>query len=163
MAEEQKNTEEQVLIDPDLKVAVEACSSINTTICGNIIEIGENRAVLQLKITPELIADSEGLAHGGFIYSAGAYVAQAAINKKNTSIIGSKTSFFAPAKVGDVLTYEANAKFDNSKKREVLVTAMIRDISVFEATYQVLVTEEHILKMQKSELAKYQNKKKVVD
>ena len=40
------------------------------------------------------------------------------------------------------------------------VSAQIRDILVFEATYQVLVTEEHILKMQKSELAKYQNKKR---
>ncbi len=160
MAEEKNINEETSTSEPDVKLVVDACSSINPMICGHIIGLDDNKATLQLKITPELIADPEGLAHGGFIYSAGAYVAQAAINKKNTSIIGSKTSFFAPAKVGDVLTYEATARFDNSKKREVQVSAQIRDILVFEATYQVLVTEEHILKMQKSELAKYQNKKR---
>lgn len=154
MAEEKVETTEG-----EVKTNIEACPSINNELSGYITEIEENRAVLQLKITSELICDSEGLAHNGFIYSSAAYVAQAAVNKKNTCVIGSRTSFYAPAKVGDVLTYEANAKFDNSKKREVVVKAYIRDVCVLEAVFHVIVTEEHILKMQKSELAKYQSKK----
>ncbi|MBT0881518.1 MULTISPECIES: hypothetical protein [unclassified Campylobacter] len=156
MAEEKNDIEEN---STEIKINVEACPTINTEICGNITETDENKANLQLKITSELISDSEGLAHNGFIYSAGAYVAQVAINKKNTCVIGSRTSFFAPAKIGDIISFEATAKFDNSKKREVLVKAYIREVCVFEGIFYVLVTDEHILKMQKSELAKYQSKK----
>lgn len=155
--------EREELNDLDKKNALETCTAINTELCGVIVDLDENTAKLQLKITAELISDQEGLAHNGFIYSAAAYVAQAAINKKNTCVIGSKTSFYAPAKVGDELNFEANAKFDNSKKREVNVKAYIREICVFEGLFQIIVTDEHILKMQKSELAKFQNKKQSSD
>lgn len=154
MAEEKEELQES-----ESKNNIISCPTINNELCGNITEIDENKANLQIKITSELIADSEGLAHNGFIYSSAAYVAQVAINKKNTCVIGSKSSYYAPAKVGDILNFEANARFDNSKKREVVVKAFIRDICVFEGIFQVLVTDEHILKMQKSELAKYQSKK----
>ena len=63
MAEEKNINEETSTSEPDVKLVVDACSSINTTICGHIIGLDDNKATLQLKITPELIADSEGLAH----------------------------------------------------------------------------------------------------
>ncbi|MBZ7999059.1 hypothetical protein [Campylobacter canadensis] len=156
---QEEKVENQVIDELVPKSKILACPQINLNLVGNITSISENKASMSFMISNEFITDSLGLAHSGFIYSAAAYLAQVAINNANTCILSSKSSFFTPCKVGEELFFEASAKFDNAKKREVFVEAFTREIKVFEAHFYILVTDEHILKMQQSELSKYQNKK----
>jgi len=57
-----------------------------------------------------------GLVHSGSIFSSADYAAAAAVNEENMIIIGAKTSFLAPAKIGDLIELEAKAKFEDSRK-----------------------------------------------
>lgn len=155
---QEENIENQIVEEIVPKSKILSCTQINPNLVGNVTSISENRASMSFIINSDFIADSLGLAHSGFIYNSAAYLAQVAINHPNTCILSSRASYFTPCKVGEEIFFEASAKFDNAKKREVLVEAFTREIKIFEAHFYILVTDEHILKMQQGELNKYQNK-----
>lgn len=119
---------------------------INGELSGRLVELEKNYAKVHLLTTNEMITDEFGLIHSGFIFSAADYTAAVAINEKNTVIIGSKVSFLAPAKVGDVVEYEAKVKFEDSRKREVSIIGKINDIKVFQGIFYAVVLEKHIFK-----------------
>jgi hypothetical protein len=49
--------------------------------------------------------------------------------------------------VGDVVLFEAHAKFEDARKREVDVVGSINDIKVFEGTFTAVILPEHVLKL----------------
>ena len=119
--------------------------------CGTIIDIKKNYAKTFVGLTPDMKYDSD-LANSGFLFIAADFAAQAAVNLPYLVTIGSKVSFFAPAKIGDIIEFEANAFFEESKKREVKVIGKIKEIKIFEGNFQIVVLEDHILKLQKQAL-----------
>ncbi|OCS31932.1 thioesterase [Campylobacter fetus subsp. venerealis LMG 6570 = CCUG 33900] len=123
--------------------------AINTIFNGSIIDAKQNYSKTVLKTNNDMVYDDEGLIHSGFIFSAADWSAQVAVNQPFSVTIGSKVSFFAPAKVGDIIEFEAHAYFDESKKREIKVIGKIKEIKVFEGTFQIVVLEDHIFKLQK--------------
>lgn len=118
----------------------------NSELSGKLVELEKNYAKVHLLTTNEMTTDELGLIHSGFIFSAADYTAAVAINEKNTVIIGSKVNFLAPAKVGDVVEYEAKVKFEDSRKREVSIIGTINDIKVFQGLFYAVVLEKHIFK-----------------
>ncbi|ARQ97502.1 acyl-CoA thioesterase [Campylobacter lanienae NCTC 13004] len=122
--------------------------SINSTLCGGIINMKPNYAKTALMTSNEMVFDDEKLIHGGFIFGAAEWAAHVAINTQYSVTISAKVNLYAPAKVGDLVEFEAHAYFEESKKREIKVIGTIKDIKVFEGTYQVVVLEEHIFKLQ---------------
>ncbi len=133
-----------------IKAELVTCPDINTSLCGTITELSKNHAKSVLITSPDMVIDDFGLIHDSFVFNAANYVAQAAINKEFSILISSKASFYAPLKFGDVLILEAQALFDEtSKKREVRVVGHVKEIKVFEASMQIIVTEEHIFKLKR--------------
>lgn len=138
-----------------IKAELVTCPDINTSICGTICELSKNHAKSVLITTADMIVDEHGLIQDAFIFNAANYVAQAAVNREFSIVISSKNSFYAPLKFGDVLMLEAQAFFDDtSKKREVRVVGHVKDIKVFEATMQIVATEEHIFKLKRPPVMK---------
>ncbi|ECL3485418.1 hypothetical protein FS042_07485 [Campylobacter coli] len=129
------------------------CPELNTSLAGIIIELDKNFAKSILITTSDMVVDEQGLVFDAFIFAAANYVAQASINKEFSVVIGSKCFFYAPLKLGDVLELEAHALFDEtSKKRDVKVVGHVKEIKMFEATIQVVSTDEHIFKLKRPPL-----------
>lgn len=129
------------------------CPELNTSLAGTIIELDKNFAKSILITTSDMVVDEQGLVFDAFIFAAANYVAQASINKEFSVVIGSKCFFYAPLKLGDVLELEAHALFDEtSKKRDVKVVGHVKEIKMFEATIQVVNTDEHIFKLKRPPL-----------
>lgn len=149
---------EQYVSQEDLahaKSELISCPEINNNLCGHIYEISKNHAKSIFVGTADMIVDEQGLLLNAFVFAAANYVALAAVNKEYSVLISSKSYFYAPLKFGDVLFLEAQALFDeNSRKREVKVSGFVKEIKVFEANMQVVVTDAHIFKMERP-----QNKK----
>lgn len=128
--------------------------NIKITLSGVVTELKKNRAKTKLFTSDEMVCDNEGLVHSGFIISAANYAALAAINEIYAITINSRINLFGPAKIGDVVEFEASAHFDESRKREVRVIGRIKDIKVFEGTFSLVVLEEHIFLAQKKNIQK---------
>ncbi len=119
---------------------------IKKSLCGNVIFLEKGHSKTTLQTTNDMAVDILGLIHSGFIFGAAEYAAVSAINEENLVIISSKVKFLAPAKNGDLIEFEAKAKFEDARKREVKVIGEINEIKIFEGTYQAVVLENHILK-----------------
>lgn len=120
---------------------------VKNTLSGNVIELEKGYAKVNLQTTEEMTIDELGLIHSGFIFTGADFAAAAAVNESNLVIIGSRTSFLAPAKLGDLVEYEAKAKFEDSRKREINVVGKIKEIKVFEGTFHAVVLDKHIFKI----------------
>ncbi|HEB9307535.1 TPA: hypothetical protein RZK36_000333 [Campylobacter coli] len=153
--EEYAQLEEYVSAEDISRVRAEllTCPELNTSLAGTIIELDKNFAKSILITTSDMVVDEQGLVFDAFIFAAANYVAQASINKEFSVVIGSKCFFYAPLKLGDVLELEAHALFDEtSKKRDVKVVGHVKEIKMFEATIQVVSTDEHIFKLKRPPL-----------
>lgn len=119
---------------------------IKTTLCGTIIKLDKGYAKTTLQTTTDMALDDIGLIHSGFIYAAADYAAAVAVNEPNTVIIDNKSKFFAPAKLNDLIVFEAKAKFEDTRKREIKVIGKINDIKVYEGVFHAVILAKHILK-----------------
>ena len=119
---------------------------LKSNISGSLTKIDKNEATVKLVTTYDMVVDELGLVYNGSIFSAANYAAICAINVENVIVIGSKINFLAPAKVGDVITFEANSRFEDSRKREVNVVGRINEIKVFDGVFHAVVLEKHIFK-----------------
>lgn len=118
----------------------------NKTLLGNIISLEKHNAKISLQTTNQMSIDELGLIHSGFIGASAEYCASISINETNTVIIGSKVSFLAPAKLGDIIEFEGHVRFEDARKKEVDVVGKINDIKVFQGIFYAVVLEKHIFK-----------------
>lgn len=123
---------------------------INQDLCGEIEKLEQGYVNLKLVTTHEMIADSMGLIHGGFIFSAADFAAMAAVNERNVVLVASDCQFLSPVKFGDIVNFTAKVRHKEGKKRNVHVTANVLDIKVFEGEFKTVVTERHVLKLKLS-------------
>lgn len=154
---QEKAEEVQELNNEDIlqfENAIKVRHDINSLYTGYVYDMKENSAKTRFHTTRDMAYDSDGLVFNSFLHTAANYAAQVAINSEFIITIGSRVSFLAPAKVGDTISFEASAFFNESKKREVKVTGFINDIRVFEGSFQLIILEEHIFKIQKKQMEK---------
>ncbi len=119
---------------------------IQTNLCGVIVKLSSNYAKTTLQTTKDMVLDKLGLVHSGFVAGAADYAAAVAVNEPNIVIIGSRSSFLAPAKLDDLIEFEAKVKFEDSRKREIKVLGCINEVKVYEGVFQAVVLEQHIFK-----------------
>ncbi|MDP2893004.1 MAG: PaaI family thioesterase, partial [Sulfurimonas sp.] len=74
-------------------VMLKTHESINQDLCGEIEKLDSGFVKLKLVTTHDMIADSQNLIHGGFIFSAADYAAMAAVNEKNVVLVASECQF----------------------------------------------------------------------
>lgn len=148
MAENEKQEEQQAEeINLDGTLPLRTHEMISHTFSGELDELREGLAKVSLITNEEMRADSYGLVHGGFVFSAADYAAMAAVNDPNVVLAGANTSFLAPVRVGDTVRFEAKVRHKDGRKREVNVVAWTHDIKVFEGTFKTVVLEKHVLKL----------------
>lgn len=140
--EEYKNKDEVFLKTHD---------RINQDLCGEIQKLEVGFVKLKLVTNHEMIADSQSLIHGGFIFSAADYAAMAAVNEKNVVLVASDCQFLSPVKFGDIVDFVAKVRHKEGRKRNVHVTGHVLDIKVFEGEFKTVVTERHVLKLKLTE------------
>ncbi len=134
------------LSDNNNKEDLKTHGRIRSNLCGTIIELEQGRSKVTLQTTKDMVVDDMGLIHSGFIFGAADFAACAAVNESNVVVIGSRSKFFAPAKINDLIEFEATAKFEDSRKREIKVSGYINEIRVYEGVFHAVVLENHIFK-----------------
>ncbi len=143
--------EEPVLLDnyieDDESINLKTHTKIKKYLSGDIVSLKENYAQVKLRCTKEMAVDDMGLIHGGFTFCAADFAAMAAVNDPYVVLIGAVSKFLAPVKVGDTVIFEAHAKFEDARKREVDVIGSINDIKVFEGKFDAVILPEHVLKL----------------
>ena len=130
-----------------VKVIVNTHQKVNHDLCGEIEKIDVGYVELKLVTLPEMVADSMGLIHGGFIFSAADYAAMLAVNERNVVLVACDSQFLSPVKFGDIIYFTAKVRHKEGRKRNVHVTAKVEDIKIFDAEFKTVVTERHVLKL----------------
>lgn len=120
--------------------------NINTSLCGKVTTLQKNYAEVLLHTTQQMSTDTQGLVHGGFIFSAADYAAMSAVNDPYVVLGSSSSKFIAPVKVGDVILCKASVVGKKGKKRIVEVEAYVSDKLVFEGSFTTFVLDNHVLK-----------------
>lgn len=157
--EESNQLEDYISDDDDEAINLKTHTKIKKYLSGDIVKLKENYAEVKLRCTKEMAVDEMGLVHGGFTFSAADFAAMAAVNDPYVVLIGAVSKFLAPVKVGDVVTFEAHAKFEDARKREVDVFGSINDIKVFEGKFDAVILPEHVLKLKLKKVRKNKNRK----
>ncbi len=133
--------------DEENAVILHTHESINHDLTGEIIKLERGYVEVRLTTISEMVADDQGLIHGGFIFSAADYAAMAAVNEKNVVLVGSECQFLSPVKFGDEINFVARVRHKEGRKRNVHVEAHVLDIKVFEGEFKTVITERHVLKL----------------
>ncbi len=152
MAEKEQNDQEQnEFITNKDKLPLETHTMINNYLCGEITKHTKGYVELELQTENEMVVDSYGLIHGGFIFGAADFAAMAAVNEKNVVLVQSECQFLSPVKLGDVVHFKAQVRHQEGRKRSVHVRAFVLDIKVFEGEFMTVITERHVLKLKLAE------------
>ncbi len=133
------------------EVMLKTHEEINRDLCGEIEKMDVGYVKLKLVTTHDMIADSKGLIHGGFIFGAADYAAMAAVNERNVVLVGSNCQFLSPVKFGDIVNFTAKVRHKEGRKRNVRVTGNVLDIKVFDGEFKTVVTDRHVLKLKLTE------------
>ncbi|MCD6433272.1 MAG: PaaI family thioesterase [Sulfurimonas sp.] len=147
MSEEQIDELEISDYMEEYTVLLETHQSINRDLCGEIQKMDKNHVELRLLTTSDMVADDQGLIHGGFIFSAADYAAMAVVNEKNVVLVACDSQFLSPVKFGDEVNFVAKVRHKEGRKRNVHVIGQVLDIKVFEGEFKTVVTERHVLKL----------------
>lgn len=145
-SKEDKELSIQQYIDKN-EVKLKTHERINHDLCGEIEKLENGYVELKLVTTQEMIADDQGLIHGGFIFSAADYAAMLAVNEKNVVLVACDSQFLSPVKFGDTVKFIAKVRHKEGRKRNVHVTAYVHDIKVFDGELKTVVTDRHVLKL----------------
>jgi len=105
-------------------VILKTHENINRDLCGEIMRIEQGYVELRLTTSSEMVADDQGLIHGGFIFGAADFAAMAAVNEKNVVLVGSETHFLSPVKFGDEINFVARVRH---KERQDTQVGQIRE------------------------------------
>lgn len=117
------------------------------TLVGTVITIEENKAIVQLKMTEEMVVDSMGLTHGGFTFGLADYAAMVATNHPNVVLGKAEVKFIKPTVLGDILTAEAivSEKFNPVKSSVSVTVKNQNNVVVFEGEFVCFSLENHVL------------------
>lgn len=129
------------------KTFLQTHQRINQDLNGEITILKVGYVEVLLTTTSEMLADEEGLIHGGFIFCAADYAAMAAVNERNVVLVGSDVQFLSPVKFGDLVNVVAKVRHKEGRKRNVHVEAFVLDIKVFEGEFKTVITDRHVLKL----------------
>lgn len=133
--------------DEDKAIIIKTHEEINEDLNGEVVKLEEGYVELRLTTTSDMIADSVGLIHGGFIFSAADYAAMLAVNEANVVLVGSDCQFLSPVKYHDEVNFVAKVRHKEGRKRNVHVEGHVLDIKVFEGEFKTVITERHVLKL----------------
>eukprot|EP00747_Dinoflagellata_sp_TGD_P179129 gnl/TRDRNA2_/TRDRNA2_29396_c0_seq1.p1 gnl/TRDRNA2_/TRDRNA2_29396_c0~~gnl/TRDRNA2_/TRDRNA2_29396_c0_seq1.p1 ORF type:complete len:163 (-),score=33.68 gnl/TRDRNA2_/TRDRNA2_29396_c0_seq1:55-543(-) len=119
--------------------------SIDQSLCGMPVELGEGTARVRLVAEQRMSADARGLVHGGFYFGMADYAAMLAINDPNVVLGAAETKFLKPVRVGDTLEAVATVQETKGKLRKVAVSVTREGEVVFTGAFTCFVLPVHVL------------------
>jgi len=118
---------------------------ISKRLCGEAVEIEIGRAVVRLQTNGDMVADAQGLIHGGFIFGAADYAAMAAVNDPNVVLGSAEVQFVAPVRVQQTVDFEARVVTSEGKKHTVEVEGRVDLKTVFRGSFTCFVPDRYVL------------------
>ena len=67
--------------------------SIDRSLCGEVVELGDGYAKVRLVTTQQMVTDDRGLVHGGFTFGAADFAAMAAVNDPYVVLVAAEVCF----------------------------------------------------------------------
>ncbi len=117
---------------------------LDTNINGKVVELKSSYAKVEQETKEFMVADEQGLIHGGFTFCAADFTAMAAVNDPNVVLAKSETKFLAPVKLGELIVYEGNITAQDGAKSTVDVIAKVGDKEVFKGSFTTFTLDKHI-------------------
>ncbi len=118
---------------------------IDRRLCGELVDLSEGQAVVELLTTPEMAADERGLVHGGFVFGMADYAAMLAVNHPNVVLANADVRFRAPIVVGETIRATARVTEHQGNRASVEVEVTRGQDVVFAGTLHTLTPPTHVL------------------
>lgn len=118
---------------------------LNPALCGEVVACGPGVATVVLSTSPVMVADAEGLVHGGFVFGAADHAAMVAVNDPNVVLGAAESRFTAPVRVGATVVCEARVTGEKGRKRSVNVRCLVGEDAVMEGVFTAFVLDAHVL------------------
>jgi acyl-coenzyme A thioesterase PaaI-like protein len=128
--------------------------ALSTRLCGELRELRQGEAVVELQTSEDMRADELGLVHGGFVFGLADHAAMLAINDPLVVLGSAESRFVAPVAVGEALSAHARLRGVEGKKHIVDVEVWGPRELVFAGTFVCFVPREHVLRAQRGTGAK---------
>ncbi len=119
--------------------------NIDPRLSGRVTALSDGKATVLLHTSEMMIADAQGLIHGGFLFSAADYAAMAAVNDPYVVLGASEVRFLAPVAKAQVVTFDAEVMENKGKKRIVNVVGHCEGREVFSGVFTTFVLAGHVL------------------
>jgi acyl-coenzyme A thioesterase PaaI-like protein len=129
----------------EVSMKIETHHLIDQTLCGKVLSVENGNSLVQLLTTPQMVADRQGLVHGGFIFGAADYAAMIAVNHPHVVLGASDVKFLKPVRVGETVMAKAQVKEIKGKKYWVSVSVTHHDQEVFQGMFTCFVLDKHVL------------------
>lgn len=118
---------------------------IDQTLNGKVTTLKKGYAKVSLQTSAIMIADEQGLVHGGFIFGAADFTAMAAVNDPFVVLAKSETKFLAPVKEGELVTFEGHITEEKGNRATVEVVGSVAEKKVFLGTFYTATLDKHVL------------------
>lgn len=118
---------------------------LDPTLNGKVELLKEGYAKVRLVTSAIMIADTQGLVHGGFIFGAADFTAMAAVNDPFVVLAKSTSKFLSPVREGQEVLFEGNISSKDGARVSVEVVGSVEDKQVFVGTFYTAVLEKHVL------------------
>ena len=151
--ESTENTEDVEIQDGEYTydVSLEIDINLPKKYSGMLKSLTETSSAVTFTPTDDMRLDDSGLIHSAFLMSAVEYAVHCVINSKNTYIQSVKAEYLAPLEANNTYTIDAKVMYADKKKKMVFVKVTLSDIVVFDAEFNVLSLDEHILDVKLNE------------
>lgn len=147
MDEEQFNEDNGNAYTPLEKDDLEVCTSMPSSMSGELLELYRNKAVVRFTPNERMIMDESKMIHAGFVFNSASFAAMAAINKKYSVLIAADVKFLAPIELGHEVIFKAESIQSDTKKCEVKVEGYLLDIKIFDSIFHIAVFDKKIFKL----------------
>lgn len=124
---------------------VKTHQTIDQSLCGRPLEIGEGYSRVELTTLPSMSVDHSGLVHGGFIFGLADYAAMIAVNHPNVVLGAADVKFLKPARTGVVVQASAKVEEIQGKKQWVAVSVEHDGEIIFQGMFTCFTLDAHIL------------------
>jgi len=118
---------------------------LNSELNGKVVELAEGYAKVEQVTSELMVADEQGLVHGGFTFCAADFAAMACVNDPYVVLAKGDTKFLAPIKLGQTVVYEAKMLESEGRKSTIEVIATVEGNAVFKGTFSTVTLDSHIL------------------
>lgn len=119
---------------------------ISERLVGKPIEIlDDEKAIVELDTTEEMVVDDFGLIHGGFTIGLADYAAMLAVNDPFVVLGEVNVRLLAPVKIGEKLLAVAEIIKKDGKKREINTEVLVENKIVLKGKMICFKMEKHIL------------------